>query len=69
MSPQEIDEFFKYNPDTRKAMWLSGAKSGINSLVDAFANAGMFKKHTLEKIRFRALSHIDEMMKEQNKDV
>jgi hypothetical protein len=65
MSIDEIDEFFHWcSADVRMYQFCRGMEAGTNSIVDAFEECGLARKHTLEKLRFRANKTIHDKMEE-----
>ena len=65
MSIDEIDEFFHWcSADVRMYQFCRGMEAGTNSIVDTFKKCGLARKHTLEKLRFRANKTIHDKMEE-----
>lgn len=65
MSINEIDEFFHWcDADVRMFQFCRGMQAGTNSIIDTFEKCGLARKHTLEKLRFRANKTINDKMKE-----
>ena len=65
MSIDEIDEFFHWcNADVRMYQFYQWMEAGIDSIIDTFEKCGLARKHTLEKLRFRANKTIHDKMEE-----
>lgn len=66
MDTEEIEKFFKYNPDFRHRDFCRGMSAGIDCIIDTLRNSGVAKKQTLEKLRWRAKQKIEEHISELN---
>lgn len=65
MSINEINDFFHWcNADVRMHQFCKGMKAGTDSIIDTFEKCGLARKHTLEKLRFRANKTINDKMNE-----
>lgn len=65
MTVDEIDKFFHWcDADVRIYQFYKGMKAGTDSIIDTFEKSGLARKHTLEKLRFRANKTINDKMNE-----
>lgn len=65
MTVDEIDKFFHWcDADVRMYQFYEGMKAGTDSIIDTFEKCGLARKHTLEKLRFRANKTIHDKMEE-----
>lgn len=65
MTVDEIDKFFHWcDADIRMYHFCRGMEAGTNSIIDTFEKCGLARKHTLEKLRFRANKTIHDKMEE-----
>ena len=70
MSINEIDEFFHWcSADVRMYQFCRGMEAGTDSIIDTFEKCGLARKHTLEKLRFRALKNLETHKEEFKKRI